>query len=53
MVTGCGYCVFQGTIMLVDFNPFATVTDGLLFSWEELIMWRRREEEHRGEVVVV
>ncbi|KAK3587558.1 hypothetical protein CHS0354_004847 [Potamilus streckersoni] len=27
----------QGKILLIDFNPFGEVTDGLLFSWEELL----------------
>ena len=27
---------FQGDIRLVDFNPFCSKTDALLFSWEEL-----------------
>ncbi len=27
---------FQGKVIVVDFNPFGTVTDSLLFSWEEL-----------------
>ena len=28
--------VFQGKLLLVDFNPFGPVTDGLLFTWDEL-----------------
>ncbi|KAL3852393.1 hypothetical protein ACJMK2_016044 [Sinanodonta woodiana] len=27
----------QGKVLLIDFNPFGEVTDGLLFSWEELL----------------
>eukprot|EP00039_Didymoeca_costata_P017156 m.316072 g.316072 ORF g.316072 m.316072 type:complete len:375 (-) comp16499_c0_seq13:1036-2160(-) len=26
----------EGKIVLIDFNPFSPVTDGLLFSWDEL-----------------
>ena len=28
--------VFQGKLLLIDFNPFGPVTDGLLFTWDEL-----------------
>ena len=28
--------VKKGRVLLVDFNPFASLTDSLLFSWEEL-----------------
>lgn len=27
-------------MLLVDFNPFSTMTDGLLFSWDELMKMR-------------
>ena len=27
---------FQGKLLLIDFNPFGPVTDGLLFTWDEL-----------------
>lgn len=30
------YRVRKGQVILVDFNPFASLTDSLLFSWEEL-----------------
>ena len=29
--------IVQGDIQLVDFNPFCPMTDGLLFSWNELV----------------
>ena len=28
--------MLQGKVHLVDFNPFGSVTDSLLFSWDEL-----------------
>ena len=28
---------FQGHVSLIDFNPFGTITDGLLFTWQELL----------------
>jgi hypothetical protein len=32
------WCQAPDVITLIDFNPFGTVTDGLLFTWEELAM---------------
>lgn len=28
--------MFQGKLLLLDFNPFGQVTDGLMYTWEEL-----------------
>jgi hypothetical protein len=28
--------IIQGKLLLLDFNPFGAVTDGLMFTWEEL-----------------
>jgi len=30
---------FQGTYLLLDFNPFLPSTDPLLFEWAELQKW--------------
>lgn len=32
----CLFFIFQGKLLLLDFNPFGRVTDGLLYTWEEL-----------------
>ena len=31
------YRLRQNKVYLVDFNPYGPVTDGLLFSWDELL----------------
>jgi hypothetical protein len=34
-------------VWLIDINPFGTVTDGLMFSWEELVQDSEEEFEFR------
>ena len=34
--TKCVLMYFQSKVSIIDFNPFGTTTDGLLFTWEEL-----------------
>ena len=35
----CSYyaIIMQGRLLVLDFGPFAPVTDGILFSWDELL----------------
>lgn len=35
-MTKCSLHLFQGKLLLLDFNPFGQVTDGLMYTWDEL-----------------
>lgn len=36
IMTNCTLHLFQGKLLLLDFNPFGQVTDGLMYTWDEL-----------------
>lgn len=36
ILTKCSLHLFQGKLLLLDFNPFGQVTDGLMYTWDEL-----------------
>ncbi|XP_052800656.1 cell division cycle protein 123 homolog isoform X2 [Mya arenaria] len=40
----------QGKLVLLDINPFGEVTDGLLYTWEELLTDKPSHTEEEGEV---
>ena len=47
------YRIKKGQVLLVDFNPFASMTNSLLFSWEELYELAIPTENSRMPIPVV